>query len=121
MKLPLGSFHSITDKTMLLYNHDPYVYQKFGISPNTYQFYYSYFGVGSLLIVLLLGIMLRRLELEVFKNISNYKIYFAIGLYFLINLLLSPFDITLKYYFLDFVILSLFAIKFPTIKFRFTK
>ncbi|MDT8887160.1 hypothetical protein PQG44_05705 [Aquirufa sp. LEPPI-3A] len=121
MKLPLGSFHSITDKTMLLYNHDPYVYQKFGISPNTYQFYYSYFGVGSLLIVLLLGIMLRRLELEVFKNISNYKIYFAIGLYFLINLLLSPFDITLKYYLLDFVILSLFAIKFPTIKFRFTK
>lgn len=121
MNLPIGSFHSITDKTMLIYNHDPYVYQKFGISPNTYQFYYSYFGLISLVIVLFLGIMLRRLELEVFKNISNYKIYFAIGLYFLINLLLSPFDITLKYYLLDFVILSLFAIKFPTIKFRFTK
>lgn len=121
MKLPIGSFHSITDKTMLIYNHDPYVYQKFGISPNTYQFYYSYFGLFSLVIVLFLGIMLRRLELEVFKSISSYKIYFAIGLYFLMNLLLSPFDITLKYYLLDFVILALFAIKLPNIRFRYRK
>jgi hypothetical protein len=121
MQLPLGSFHSITDKTMLIYNHDPYVYQKFGISPNTYQFYYSYFGLISLLLVFLLGIMLRRIELEVFKNISSYKIYAAIGLNFLIYLFLSPFDITLKYYLLDFVILALFAIKFPTIKFRFRR
>ena len=121
MQLPLGSFHSITDKTMLIYNHDPYVYQKFGISPNTYQFYYSYFGLISLFLVFLLGIMLRRIELEVFKNISSYKIYAAIGLNFLIYLFLSPFDITLKYYLLDFVILALFAIKFPTIKFRFRR
>jgi hypothetical protein len=71
--------------------------------------------------VLFLGVALRRLELEVFKNIATYRIYFAVGLYFLINLLLSPFDITLKYYLLDFVILSLFAIKIPTIKFRFRR
>ena len=117
MKLPLGSFHSITDKTMLIYNHDPYVYQKFGISPNTYQFYYSYFGLFSLVIIFFLGIFLRRLELDIFRKIANYKIYSAIFIHLMITMLLSPFDITLKYYLLDFCILFMFAIRFPIVKF----
>ena len=115
MKFKVGSYHSITDKTMLLYNHDAYVYQKFGISPNTYQFYYSYFGVLSLFVILLLGFFLRKLELNIFRCISNFNFYKAISLYFLLNLFISPFDITLKYYLLDFFILFIFSLRFPLV------
>jgi hypothetical protein len=118
MKFKVGSVHSITDKTMLLYNHDAYVYQKFGISPNTYQFYFSYFGLFSLFVISFLGFFLRKLELEIFKKISNANMYSAIFFYFLINLMLSPFDITLKYYLLDFLILLVFSIKVPRLKLK---
>ncbi|WP_312538036.1 hypothetical protein [Stutzerimonas nitrititolerans] len=92
-----SSFHSITDKAMLRYNYDAYVYSKFGISPDVHQFYYSYFGVFGMFLVAILSFFIRRLELTSYVLLFSGRVplFFLIGLF--ISTLWGSFDIKLKY------------------------
>lgn len=90
--------YSITDKLMMEYMRDAYLYLKFGISPNMHQFYYSYFGYFSLVVIFLVGSFSRMLEYRMLKNLFVSK-FFRMFVYFMvINLIASPFDYTLKYH-----------------------
>lgn len=88
---------SITDKTMLKYNHDNYVYNKFGISPSIAQFYYYYFWWWGLFVVFVLGFVVRGVDFLLVR--SFYLCGFGLFLTVLVSskILLSPFDFTVKY------------------------
>ena len=68
--------YSITDKLMMEHVRDTYLNLKFGISPNLYQFYFSYLGVFSLLLFLCLGYYLRVLEMKVLRRFFSSNFFF---------------------------------------------
>ena len=108
--LEYPSLYSITDKLMMEYIGDVYLYKKFGISPNKHQFYYSYFGYFSLVLIFFIGYLSRKLEyfiLEDFFKSKYLQMYFWFLFFGLIN---GPFDYTFKYYAVGFVYFSFFYI-----------
>lgn len=92
-----SSYLSITDKTMLLYNYQNYVNNKYGISPSIAQFYFYYLSFFSFPVFALIGYFLRRLDFSLAQNIFSTNF----GKFFLTlsasKLLASPFDFTIKY------------------------
>lgn len=100
-----SSFQSATDKLMLIYNREAYVNNKFGISPNIFQYFYFYFNVLSIVIIGLFAFLLRLAESKVFISFYRSKYLRFLVYYFVFSFLLSPHDFTLKYH-MAFVFIS---------------
>ena len=101
-------YKSATDKLMLKYNYNAYVYKKFGISPNMFQFYYFYCGYLVVPFFFLLGFVLRKIDLYAINSFFQGKIFTFFSLILLFRLLQSPIDFTVKYYVFEFLVLVIF-------------
>lgn len=88
---------SITDRTMLEYNYDNYVYNKFGISPSFAQFYYYYFWWWSFIVVAGVAFFARKLDFILAGGFYNSRFGVFLCAVVLSKLIMSPFDFTIKY------------------------
>ena len=99
--------YSITDKLMMSHMGDSYLYRKFGISPNMYQFYFSYLGGFSIIFLLFLGFLLRKIEINILYKFLLGNVFFGYLLLLFFNLFKSPIDYVLKYFIVEFIYSSI--------------
>lgn len=104
--------YSITDKLMLAHAYDSYLNSKFGISPNSYQFYFSYLGPFSIFFFFLLGFLSRKFELRILYLFLIGSVFSGYLLNLFIGILGSPIDFTLKYYIAESVYFIIFWFSF---------
>ena len=94
-------FYSITDKAMMKYNGQSYYYLKFGISPNIFQFHFSYFYLFSVVTVFATGFILSLVERSTAKAFLMGRPALFYLSYLTFYYLVSAMDFTLKYYVFD--------------------
>jgi hypothetical protein len=96
--------YSITDKIMMnSYLKDAYLYDKFGISPNVFQFWFSYLNVFSVFVFFIIGIVSQKIEFFTLRFFYSNKILSFYMAYLLFSFVFSPIDFSMKYYIVQVV------------------
>ena len=99
-----SEYLSITDKAMLKYNYQNYVYNKFGITPSLPQFYYYYFWWFGLGFLFLIAAAARSMDFLVARGFFEGRFWVVLFSIFFSKLLVSSFDFTLKYSLFEFFV-----------------